>query len=757
MEEMDIEQVVDVPDTPDRIIAHAQLGRESNSSAAAHSRTSDFRDKECLNKLGVSSRLVGESGHDRRLRLNRQGVPVNMDELKPRNKSIAFSPSENFYPSKNIPLFRRGAMVNDSKPETHNIGMRSRDKGKAEHIKMPSKQPLYLEKDALFDMAFPRSASKSLQAQETRDVQISSNGESSLHFSRMTSSNSLKGKEKIGVSSCNGSGSAINHGKEVDLNSVSQPKVEKQMSASHLAVTSPRVTGQKRLVRNGCISPHNIASRAQRLAERLRVGSADIGKYHSSNMVSDGPPTVDIKEVVAEENNCHRAKGKGLVLHSSKSKEHDAKVANVSTSSGPNNKAPNESRDALLGGWRSTRNRGKKMYYPDDEDGCFGDEQLERRDNGNGNFTSNGGDSTDQGEGQTASRHVSGHNQTSQPHHIGNGHTKRQKKRALTLRNHSECSSIVPDDSEIFFLGSSLESSSSRSSRTLNRQHQGILDPIYEIDDESFTEMRNGNSQGLGSVNDDSDARARQVEADEMLARELQEQLYHEVPVFGGSEPDEDLAWVLQQEEDTFLAASSQNHPRSRTRSSSTLHANRQPQPRSFHNPSNRRVAQARVPATRTSQLRSRLFNRSPAALSRARNPSLATLSTARNFQFPLGMDIDMRLDILEALEEFSDMSMTTSRILQVQRDFNENDYEMLLALDENNHQRGASVNRINSLPESTVQTDNFEETCAICLETPTVGETIRHLPCLHKFHKDCIDPWLGRKTSCPVCKSSIT
>jgi hypothetical protein len=39
-----------------------------------------------------------------------------------------------------------------------------------------------------------------------------------------------------------------------------------------------------------------------------------------------------------------------------------------------------------------------------------------------------------------------------------------------------------------------------------------------------------------------------------------------------------------------------------------------------------------------------------------------------------------------------------------------------------------------------------------ICLEAVKPGDSMRTVPCLHSFHKDCIDPWLRTKSTCPIC-----
>ncbi|KAI3372521.1 hypothetical protein L3Q82_023004, partial [Scortum barcoo] len=54
--------------------------------------------------------------------------------------------------------------------------------------------------------------------------------------------------------------------------------------------------------------------------------------------------------------------------------------------------------------------------------------------------------------------------------------------------------------------------------------------------------------------------------------------------------------------------------------------------------------------------------------------------------------------------------------------------------------------------PSQPVETDN----CAVCLEPFNNNQCLRVLPCLHEYHRDCVDPWLLVQHTCPLCKRSI-
>ncbi len=50
-------------------------------------------------------------------------------------------------------------------------------------------------------------------------------------------------------------------------------------------------------------------------------------------------------------------------------------------------------------------------------------------------------------------------------------------------------------------------------------------------------------------------------------------------------------------------------------------------------------------------------------------------------------------------------------------------------------------------------------ETCPICIVDFEEGDDVRVLPCPghHRFHKDCVDPWLLElSTSCPICREGV-
>lgn len=46
---------------------------------------------------------------------------------------------------------------------------------------------------------------------------------------------------------------------------------------------------------------------------------------------------------------------------------------------------------------------------------------------------------------------------------------------------------------------------------------------------------------------------------------------------------------------------------------------------------------------------------------------------------------------------------------------------------------------------------------CTICFDPIGDREMIRGLPCLHVFHKSCMDSWLEElHVTCPLCKQNI-
>lgn len=71
-----------------------------------------------------------------------------------------------------------------------------------------------------------------------------------------------------------------------------------------------------------------------------------------------------------------------------------------------------------------------------------------------------------------------------------------------------------------------------------------------------------------------------------------------------------------------------------------------------------------------------------------------------------------------------------------------------------------ASTRRVLSLRSSaspSIRCDDESSKCMICREAFAKGDQLRTLPCVHMYHRHCIDAWLSRSAQCPICKHDIT
>ncbi|KAK8515596.1 hypothetical protein V6N12_075629 [Hibiscus sabdariffa] len=55
----------------------------------------------------------------------------------------------------------------------------------------------------------------------------------------------------------------------------------------------------------------------------------------------------------------------------------------------------------------------------------------------------------------------------------------------------------------------------------------------------------------------------------------------------------------------------------------------------------------------------------------------------------------------------------------------------------------------------STVKIEEMLQ-CSVCLDDLEAGMEAKEMPCKHKFHGECILPWLELHSSCPVCRYQI-
>ncbi|GJN12914.1 hypothetical protein PR202_ga31239 [Eleusine coracana subsp. coracana] len=45
---------------------------------------------------------------------------------------------------------------------------------------------------------------------------------------------------------------------------------------------------------------------------------------------------------------------------------------------------------------------------------------------------------------------------------------------------------------------------------------------------------------------------------------------------------------------------------------------------------------------------------------------------------------------------------------------------------------------------------------CAVCTEDIAVADAVARLPCAHWYHHGCIAPWLGIRSTCPLCRAEL-
>ncbi|XP_030759087.1 E3 ubiquitin-protein ligase RNF181 [Sitophilus oryzae] len=84
-------------------------------------------------------------------------------------------------------------------------------------------------------------------------------------------------------------------------------------------------------------------------------------------------------------------------------------------------------------------------------------------------------------------------------------------------------------------------------------------------------------------------------------------------------------------------------------------------------------------------------------------------------------------------------------------------DYNMFQELNTLNGEKlppPASKAAVEALKDELISHEGTQ--CPVCLKEYNNGETVKKMPCEHKFHPECILPWLSKTNSCPLCRHEL-
>lgn len=295
MDEMDIDSIIDVPDTPDRLKAQKKgkriMERGGKLSASSHS-------GHC-NHL-VDDARNGEKTSDMVSRKFSVHAPKSGSTKYDSCSEMAFASGNSSSSSSNNSLIFRRVRGDASNYENEHF--------QAEDNKMLYAQSPQVHVVDLAEQNGHVQVGKTVNPCTVRgNSRVEGYGRVPLPRSRLPTSS--------------GTSRSGNKGKEPPIETLdidcdgmigspdeTRPKAVKEVVSTSLSnISSSRVTGQKRLVRNGCISPHNIAKAKQEVGMN-KNSNMYVSPHHALSMVSSAP-----KESTTEHVDSRKSKGKGIM------------------------------------------------------------------------------------------------------------------------------------------------------------------------------------------------------------------------------------------------------------------------------------------------------------------------------------------------------------------------------------------------------------------------------------------------------------